>query len=67
MKNARKRLLVVVVTIAVAGTMVLGMTACGGKKSGKVGNTATDIEIAYWNSGLDSAWLEAMIAAFEDE
>ena len=67
MKNARKRLLAVAVAIAVAGTMVLGMTACGGKKSGKVGNTATDIEIAYWNSGLDSAWLEAMIAAFEDE
>lgn len=52
--------------LAVTLAVILGvscLTGCGGKKKG--GNSKTDIEIAYWNSGLGSAWLDAVIAAFE--
>lgn len=31
------------------------------------GTTKEEIEISYWNSGLGTAWLDAMIAAFEAE
>lgn len=47
--------------------MVTGaLTACGGKNGGsETADSKTDIEIAYWQSGLDVAWLENMIKAFE--
>lgn len=45
--------------------MTLGLTACGGGGKDKIGDSATDIEIKYWNSGLGTAWLEATIEAFE--
>lgn len=41
---------------------------CGGKKGMQKGDDpANEIKISYWNSGLGSAWLDAMIAAFEAE
>ena len=56
--------------VLVASTMVFGLTACGGSKKDKgteIGNSKTDIEIRYWNSGLGTDWLDAMIEAFEKE
>ena len=43
-------------------------TGCGntnGKNQG--GDPADEIKISYWNSGLGTDWLDAMIAAFEAE
>lgn len=53
--------------VLLAGMMALSLVACGEEKNDKIGNAATDIEIKYWNSGLGSDWLDAMIAAFEAE
>lgn len=58
--NMTKRILAVLL----AGAMLFGLTACGGDGE-KIGNSTTDIEISYWNSGLDEDWLKNMIAAFE--
>ena len=44
------------------------MTGCGKEDSGKKGgNSTSDIEISYWNAGLDNYWLEAVIEAFEEK
>ena len=44
------------------------MTGCGKEGSEKkAGNSTSDIEIAYWNAGLDKEWLEAVIKAFEEK
>lgn len=54
-----------------AGVMLTGcMTGCGakeGNKNDKGGQSATDIQISYWRSGLDIGWLDAVIAAFEEK
>ena len=48
-------------------TMLLGcFSGCGGNNGQKKGeDPANEIKIAYWNSGLGTAWLNAMIEAFE--
>ena len=61
--------------ILVFALAVLCLGGCGGagndsedgKKSNKGGNSATDIEISYWNSGLGTEWLDAVIEAFNKE
>ena len=58
--NKLKRLLAVTLVTVLAASCLAG---CGGKE--KSGNSTTDIEIAYWNSGLGTKWLDAVIAAFE--
>lgn len=56
-----------VVTICLVAAMTMSCLAgCGGKKN-KGGTSQTDVEIAYWNSGLGTDWLDAMIEAFEKE
>ncbi len=65
---------------AVAGILIFALAVsclggCGGtgsngdegKKSNKGGDSATDIEISYWNSGLGTKWLDAIIEAFTKE
>lgn len=42
-----------------------GMTGCGGTQP--VANTATDLEIFYWEAGTGSVWLEKSIDAFEEK
>lgn len=59
--NMTKRMLAVLLAVA----MLLSLTACGGGKGDKIGNSTTDIEISYWNSGLDEDWLKNMVAAFQ--
>lgn len=56
-----------IIATALVGVMSISMLAgCGsGETKKKAGNSTTDIEIAYWNSGLGTAWLEAMIEGFE--
>ena len=62
MKKSKKIVAMAFVAVLLAATLV----GCGGKKE-QSGNSATDIEIAYWNSGLSTAWLDAVIAAFEEK
>lgn len=61
--NKFKKFLIVSLAVLVATS---GLAGCGGKASGK-GGSSTEIEIAYWNSGLGTDWLDAMIKAFEDK
>ena len=49
------------------GTLITTCFAGCGTKSGESGGSKTDIEINYWNSGLGTDWLDAVIAAFEDK
>ena len=61
MMNKFKRIL----AISMVGILTAScLTGCGGKKQSN-GNAATDIEISYWNSGLGTEWLDAVIEAFE--
>ena len=55
-----------VISICLAATMAASCLAgCGGKKGNKGGTSKTDIEIAYWNSGYGSEWLDEMVEAFK--
>ena len=57
-----------VISLALIGAMMVACIAgCGKKGGGKAANSATDIQIAYWHSGLGVDWLEAIIAAFEEK
>lgn len=57
-----------ILAIVLAGAMLFGLTACGGGGKGdKIGNSTTDIEISYWNSGLGEEWLKNMVAAFQEK
>lgn len=58
-----KRILSAVFAVA----MLLGCLAgCGGNNGTQKGeDPANEIKISYWNSGIGTAWLDAMIAAFE--
>lgn len=60
--NKWKKFLAVTLTVTLGASCFVG---CGSKKEG--GNSTTDIEIAYWNSGLGTDWLDAVIAAFEEK
>ena len=64
MKNIR-RILAGLFTL----TLLLGCLAgCGGNNGTQKGeDPANEIKISYWNSGLGTEWLDAMIAAFETE
>lgn len=56
-----------VISICLAATMAASCLAgCGGKKGNKGGTSKTDIEIAYWNSGYGSEWLDEMVEAFNE-
>ncbi len=57
-----------ILSMLIASTMIIGCLAgCGaGENGGKQGGTGTtDIEINYWNSGLGTAWLDAVIEGFK--
>ncbi|HCH28664.1 MAG TPA: hypothetical protein DEW35_04065 [Ruminococcaceae bacterium] len=58
-----KKTIMKALAVFLALTMVSLLSACGGKKQ-QFANSATDIEISYWNAGLGSQWLENMIDAF---
>lgn len=54
--------------------VVAGVAGCGNGTEGQGGQSSkggegntTDMEISYWNSGLGTEWLDAIIEAFEDE
>lgn len=64
MKN-RKRIF----ALGLAGVMLMScLTGCAGAGASKKenANSKTDIEISYWNAGLGTAWLDALIADFEE-
>lgn len=61
MKNIKKSLAMILIVTLISSCFV----GCGGKDNKKGGST--NIEIAYWNSGLRTDWLEAMIKAFEEK
>lgn len=58
MKNA-KRLMISVL----AGVMTLGAVGCGGG-GGSAPNTATDIQIYFWESGYGAKFMEEIVANF---
>ncbi len=41
-------------------------TGCGDGKKNVGGTSKTDIQIAYWNSGYGTEWLDAMVEAFNE-
>ena len=55
------------VALFLTGVMAVSCLAgCGGKKQGeKKGTSTTDVEIAYWNSGLGTGWLDDVIEGFK--
>lgn len=64
MKKATKVVALMLILVMVSGCLA----ACGEKQGGseKKENSATDIEISYWNAGLGSDWLEAVVDAFNE-
>ena len=56
------------VALAIVGIMTLSLAGCGGSKSGDKKVSATNggelVEIAYWNSGLGTKYLDKMIEEF---
>ncbi len=58
-----KRILATMLIVILAMSCLAG---CGGK-GGKGGNDSTTVKIRYWNSGLGTEWLDAIIAAFEEK
>lgn len=46
---------------------VSSLAGCGNKGGNKGGTSETDIEIGYWNSGLGTDWLDAVIKAFTEK
>ena len=61
-----KKVTRILAILLVLAMLVSGLSACG-PKGGKGGNSATDLLISYWNSGLEIEWLNKMIEAFEKE
>lgn len=58
----------VLVSVLCMAGMILSMTGCSiGRANSKASNSATEIEISYWNAGLGKEWLDAVIEAFEKE
>lgn len=57
----------VIVAITLIGTLITACFVGCGKEENKGGNSKTDIEISYWQSGLGADWLDAVIAAFEEK
>lgn len=53
------------VAFGLATVLAVSCLAGCGKSSKKGGTTEKDIEIGYWNSGLGTDWLDAVIEAFE--
>ena len=56
-----------ILALILVGVLAIGCFAGCGKKGGnnkKGGEGATDIEISYWNAGLGTDWLDAVIAGF---
>lgn len=55
------------VALLLTGAMAVSCLAgCGGNKQGdKKGTSTTDVEIAYWNSGLGTGWLDDVIEGFK--
>ena len=63
-----KKIIALICTFIFAVSSVVGCGNGGSETSKKEGgNSETDIEIGYWRSGLGTAWLDAMIAAFEEK
>lgn len=50
-------------TVSMIAACLIG---CGGAKKDNGGTSQTDIEIAYWNSGYGTDWLDAMVEAFNE-
>lgn len=59
--KAMKKIISAVLSLIIIGTFA----GCGSPKSKGNVNSASNIEISYWNSGLGTDWLEAVIAGFE--
>ncbi len=57
-----------IIALVLAGVLVLGcLGGCGTNGGSKKGKGTTDIEIGYQNTGFGTAWLDAMIDAFNEK
>lgn len=61
MRNLKK-IMAIVLSMVVTASCFAG---CGNKNENEAGTGKNNIEIAYWNSGLGTDWLDAVIEAFE--
>ena len=59
-----KKMKTILATLLTVVLVASCLTGCGGA-GGKGGNDSTTVKIRYWNSGLGTDWLDAMITAFE--
>lgn len=57
----------ILAVLSVLTIMVSCLAGCGDNSKETTKGGAKEIEIAYWNSGLSTEWLDAMIEAFEDK
>lgn len=56
-----------IIAAVLAGAMVIGcLTGCKAGGGNQGGTTKSDIEIAVWNSGLGTAWIDALIKGFKE-
>lgn len=62
MKKMKKSLAILMISVLSASCLA----GCGGDGNNKEGS-AKEIEISYWNSGLGTDWLDAVINAFEEK
>lgn len=58
-----------VFAILMAATVAVSLCACGKGSSGKnnKSNGGTEVQISYWNSGLGTDYLDAMVKAFNEK
>ena len=59
-----KKNLVRMTALLLAAFLCICLPGCGKKKGG---NSAKDVEISYWNAGLGTKWLDAVIKGFKKE
>lgn len=62
-----KKAVATLLAITLVVTSLVGCGKEGKNENSKGGNSKTDIEISYWNAGLGTAWLDALIEAFEEK
>ena len=69
MKKEVKKIIARIVAIVSMTSLVISTVGCAGIGRAKKQsiNSEEEIEISYWNAGLGREWLDAVIAAFEEE
>ena len=56
-----------IISLALVGAMALSTVMATGCKSKKKQDSATDIEITFWRSGMGDQFMKDIVAAFEEK